>query len=296
METHILIPTHNRTKLIADCLESMQKQAAAYASVTAIWVIENGSAVAKDIVAEYKKELPLKYLHFAEGNKSKALNRALEEIPAEALLIFFDDDVLVDRYCVESFQTAAEVKGDGHYFGGVVRPNYEQPPEPSLVNYLPSSGRLFDLSAGEQYRVFTGFQLFLGANWACYASDIRKIGGFSAAYGPGAKFGVRGQEGNAQFRLTEVGVKPVFVKSAIVDHFVSKHMVSKEWVIDRIFKSVIQKGQESPSFIHSAGLLVKMIYSLLLLPLQPNNIGHLYRINKASGYFYGLVKRYLNRK
>ena len=254
-------------------------------------VIENGSQEAEQVVRGYTT-LPIRYTHLTCGNKSLALNHVIDLLPRDALFIFLDDDVAVRPGSIAAFQDAAHQLGPGHFFGGILYPDYEVPPAGKVVPYLPPSARLIDHSYGEELRIVNDFTYFMGACWACFASDLRAAGNFRAAFGPGASTGARGQETDAQQRLLEHGAVPVFVKRAGVDHHVSAIMVTAEYAADRIFHASIYRGKTQPSLLHTLAMLTKLTYSALLLPLQPTNPGHRYRIAKAAGYFRGLSSSY----
>lgn len=287
---HVLLPTHRRTDLLRRCLDSLVPLKHEIGSGT-ITVIENGSHVGEEITGSYVSRLPVRYVHLETGNKSLALNEAVASLSPATLIVFLDDDVAVRPGTIAAFRAAAERFGPGHFFGGVLHPAYESPPEPAVQPYLPPSARLIDHSRGEDYRVVRPFAYFMGACWACFAGDLAAAGNFSGAFGPGAVGGARGQETDAQQRLVRTGAVPVFVRGAAVDHYVTSAMVTAGYAADRIFHASIYRGRSAPTLVHSVGMLAKLVFSALLLPIQPGNPGHRYRIAKAAGYFRGLSQR-----
>mgnify|MGYP005990944039 CR=1 FL=1 len=291
LTTHILIPTHQRPQLMKRLLTSLQDCKSELSEVT-IHIIENGSFVSKDICADFS-ELPLSYHHYEEGNKSKALNAVIDKLPVDSFLVFFDDDIKVQSGVVSDFIEAGKKNGKQCFYGGPLRADYVQDPDRGFIPYLPFSAKDFDLSTGDKYRKFDQFQDFLGANWACFLQDLTNVGGFSGKFGPGSPTGARGQETDAMLRMYQNGCTPVFITGAWVDHHVPEFMVQREWIVDRIFHASMHRGRMRPNMAHTLVMLTKLIFSSLLLPLSPNSIGHQYRINKAAGYFYGMVKRFV---
>ena len=292
MALHILLPTHNRPDLLRRCLESLDAAELRAVGAT-LWVIENGSAVAEELCTEFGGDLPLRYVHYALGNKSAALNSWLEAYPGSPadLLVFLDDDVAVEPGIFTTYAGAAARFPPGHYFGGHVVPEFSIPPAPALAPYLTMEARTFDLSGGSDVRQLSGTPLFLGCNWACYRSDLSRAGNFSTAFGPGAKGNVRGQESDAQQRLGATGCRGIFLARAQVRHWVSERMVTRAWIGERTFRANIYTGMHRHGWVHGLGIAGKLVYSVLLLPLQPRSVGHLYRIAKGAGYFYGLTRR-----
>ena len=92
----ILIPTHGRPTLLKRTLASLAA-CELPASYKELVVIENGSrAGAEDVVANFPKRLNARYMHRERGNKSYALNEALNTV-IEGLVVFFADDVRVSQ-------------------------------------------------------------------------------------------------------------------------------------------------------------------------------------------------------
>ncbi|MEL7162419.1 MAG: glycosyltransferase family A protein, partial [Bacteroidota bacterium] len=164
----MLIPTHNRTRLLVRLIESL-RMADEDAQHIDYWLLENGSSVALPILQATGEWENLHYRHYEKGNKSEALNQVMKEISPTGLLVFLDDDVTIHPDFFQTYRKAAAAYGSGHYFGGPVNPDYVVAPSVEIRPYLPPSCRKFDLSAGQQVREFSEYRLFLGANWACFA-------------------------------------------------------------------------------------------------------------------------------
>lgn len=285
---HLLIPTHNRPQKLRALLDSISA-ADHIELIDTVHIIENGSKVADEVARLYQERLPIKYIHLEEGNKSKALNTAIDHIPEDALLLFFDDDIKIDPNVLNRFKTISKQFGSGHFFSGGLRADYEEQPAKEVQAYLPRSARNYDIAKGKDYLVFENYFEFLGANFACYRSDLMAAGGFSPEFGPGSKSGARGQETDAQYRMAANGVKAVAIGNALVDHWVPRKFVQPEWIIERIYLSSIHLGKEKSSLLKTTGLMAKLAFSLLQYGLGNRSIGPRYRIAKAAGYLKGLI-------
>ena len=89
---HVVIPTHERTELLQRTLTSLS-QCDLPGSYQGTLVVENGSKVgAESVVQEFERTISAHYLFVKRGNKSYALNHALNQVE-EGLVVFFDDDV-----------------------------------------------------------------------------------------------------------------------------------------------------------------------------------------------------------
>lgn len=231
---YVLIPTHERPRLLERTLESLARCPQPEEYREAI-VIENGSkSGAEKIVGAYRDALQARYLYTPRGNKSHALNQALTEI-ADGLIIFFDDDVRVHRGVLQAYAEAAAGVEGGMFFGGSTRVDYELEPPEWLVEYLPASATGWP--EGDRPGEKTSF---LGFNWAAFASDLRACGGFNPTVGPGTLS--TGQETEMQQRLLAWGAAPAYVPDALVWHYVPESRCTPSWVLARGYRTGIGFG------------------------------------------------------
>jgi glycosyltransferase involved in cell wall biosynthesis len=166
-------------------------------------------------------------MHRKRGNKSYALNEALETIP-DGLVVFFDDDIRVDPNVLVAYSEAATGIDGGAYFGGTVRTDRERPLPAWAEPHFPQSVRGYEL--GEEMRTA---EWYLGFNWAAYKADLLGVGGFNEHVGPGAATGARGQETEMQERLRAAGAEPIDVPEAVVWHFVPEERLTISWLLQR---------------------------------------------------------------
>ena len=120
--------------------------------------------------------------------------------------------------------------------------DYEQEPSEWLKAYLPRSALGWCLD--KEVRTIDKSERFLGINWAAFASDLKKCGGFNPAFGPGSPTGSTGQETNMQKRLVG-GVRGIYTPNALVWHFVLKERCSSQWVLMRAYRNGVERGLES---------------------------------------------------
>jgi hypothetical protein len=203
-------------------------------------VIENGSrAGAEELVEALPERLNARYMHRSRGNKSYALNQALETITG-GLVVFFDDDVWVSPETLTAYAEVAKEYGPGHFFGGPVMVDREGDFPDSLAHLFPRSARGYDLvesRMGDKY---------LGFNWAAYTSDLEEVGGFDTKLGPGVDTAaIVGDESELQERLQEAGCSGVDVHSARVSHYVPAGNTTLSWLLRRRIQGGVRQGLES---------------------------------------------------
>jgi len=232
----VIIPTHNRVALLRRTLDSLAQSRLPKGYGGAI-VVENGGRFGAEAAArDAAPQLHVRYVYFEEGNKSAALNSVLEGLTDE-LLVFFDDDVRVHPEVLEAYATASR-KDPGRFYGGPMGVDYEVEPPWWLKRSLPPSAVGLSMDVSVEAKEFP----FLGCNWAAYAADIRRCGGFNPHVGPGAGTGATGQESEMQIRLTRAGVRPKLVANAMVWHYVPQDRCSQEWALRRAYRRGLAAG------------------------------------------------------
>jgi glycosyltransferase involved in cell wall biosynthesis len=235
----VVIPTHGRAELLGRTLDSLVvcERPANYVSTI---VIENGSrGGAEQTTSRFAESLNARYIHLEVGNKSAALNHVLNELRGHFLFLT-DDDVRFDPQTLVAYARAA-VAGPGTYFGGPTEVDYECRPAEWLIAYLPTSARGFRWTGTSDKVDRSGM---MGFNWAAFADDLLRAGGFDINRGPGAASGSTGQEGEMQKRLLQHGVKGQYVPDALVWHYVPAERCDADWLIGRAHRHGVSRGIE----------------------------------------------------
>ncbi|MDR7420457.1 MAG: glycosyltransferase [Armatimonadota bacterium] len=238
-DIHVVIATKDRPDLLRRTLGSLARcdRPPHFSSVV---VVENGGGSgARDVCRDAPASLNVRYEPFARANKCAALNHVLEQL-SDGLLLFLDDDVRATDGLLSAYARAAEGVSGGVFYGGPVAPDYEVPPPEWLVAFLPPSTKGW--SREHDGEGFVDEPVFLGANWAAFAGDLRRVGGFDASMGPGSVSGSLGDETDMQARLLAVGVQGRYVPEALVYHWVPRERSTPSWALERIYRHGIWCG------------------------------------------------------
>jgi hypothetical protein len=138
-----------------------------------------------------------------------------------------------------AYQMASYSKRTGCVFGGKIIAETETAIPLNIKRFLPSScvgyppdGDTFDPKKN----------LFLGANFAAFSTDIKLLGGFDMNYGPGSALGASGQESDMLIRMRENNYDFKFVPGAIVKHFVDQKSFDWQFIEHRKYRNGIQSG------------------------------------------------------
>jgi len=237
----VVIATHGRPSLLKQTLDSIA-QCELPPGYKELVVIENGSrAGAQALVRSLPSRLNARYMHRERGNKSYALNEALDTI-ADGLVVFFDDDVRVVPGVLVAYGRAARKHGRGHYFGGPVRVDRKSALPEFAESFFPYSVRGYDL-VNDRWK-----DKYLGFNWAAFREDLMRVGGFNTELGPGADSGTNlGDESELQDRLMESGYKSVDVLPSVVYHYVPDENTRLSWLVNRKYEVGIMMAIQSKS-------------------------------------------------
>lgn len=239
-QAHVLIPSARGAQAVRRVLASLDTCTVPIGWRIRVAVIENGNAVRllheHDLTCRHKLEI----LFQPMPGKARALNLALDLVGDE-LCIFFDDDVEIFPSTMSAYLDAAQRLGPGHFFGGPCTPLFETEPPRRLALYPPS---VRGLDYGNVELVARGNH-FLGSNWAAFACDLRRVGGFDARFGPGNDLVRIGEEWELQSRLWEAGVQDVYLPAAGIKHRIRAEQSRVGWLLDRHYQIGLENGMRA---------------------------------------------------
>jgi GT2 family glycosyltransferase len=234
----VVIVSHGRCHLLDRTLQSLES-AERPAGYQGTLVVENGERFgAQAVVERFERSLQARYLFTESGRKTVALNLALAKC-GDTLAVFFDDDVRIAPGTLTAYAAAARKCGRGWYFGGPTGVDYEIPPPRWLCKFLPPSAKGMSFATDAETIAYP--QYFLGFNWAAYAADLRRCGGFPTEFGPGTPSG-GGDETFMQLSLNRAGIRGRVVSSAMVWHHVPRSRCAPDWALSRARGSAFNEG------------------------------------------------------
>jgi len=237
----IVIPTFDQEALLERTLDCLF-DCCFPAELLKIIIVENGKKGNVDRLLEKYHDLnriKIEYFYESLANKSNALNSVLHDVK-DTFIVFFDDDIRLDKTILMTYSSAFNKFGRGHFFGGQVEPDFAGIEPPShLINLFPDSVKGFNIG-DKIIQIHT--PIFLGCNWACYSEDLREIGMFNCNFGPGSGTGSVGQETTAMESLLRLGKKAIYLPNAKVWHFIPNERSNFKWLKNRKYKIGIRAG------------------------------------------------------
>ena len=203
-------------------------------------VVENGPpGLAATAVQAAPSCLRAEYVHIERANKSNALNQIFATFDKDALVYLADDDIRFARNVLQDFASAARDTNQGAVYGGPLRIDSDQEPPHEFRPFLPGSMKGWEPTATD-FNPQTAY--FLGANWAVFAGDVLRVGGFDPRFGPGSPLNATGQEWSMQTALRRAGATFHYLPDAVVWHHVDFTRFSRDFLLKRRFRGGVEAG------------------------------------------------------
>lgn len=295
----VILATRDRPEMLARTLESFTALVAPEDGWELL-VVDNGSAApTQALLTQYLHRLPLTILEQASPGKSRALNRAVELVRGE-LVVLTDDDVLPEPDWLVRLQQAALDHPAASYFGGTILPCWSGPLPRWLDAGFVHFGILFALL--ERRSGPCDYREVYGPNMAVRRSVFMSGHRFSTAIGPDATTALypMGSEWDFNLRLHQHGHQGWFVGEARVQHIIRIEQITENWVLQRAYRNGLGTGLIDPPSLTRAAvalrgvsiwlslrLLLFRLISTCLRPLPPSRY-RLYWLFKDR-WFKGLA-------
>lgn len=236
----VVVATHNGADRIGHSLVSL----AALVPPSNGWkliVVDNGSTDnTASVLASFLDRLPLQILRRSQPGKNAALNLGLEHVDGE-LVAFTDDDVIVDPDWLVRLTEAASAEPGYTAFGGSIRPEWPEPPQQWILNWVPL-GPVFTATPPMDRGPCTPYAVW-GPNMAIRREVFRSGLRFDEAIGPDGSAGyAMGSETSFTRQLVARGHRCFHVPEAVVGHMVRSWQMTRASILQRAYRSGRGKG------------------------------------------------------
>ena len=238
MHVSVAICTWNRAKILDRTLERLCQIRVPPGLEWELLIVENNCTdETPAIVRSYEDRLPIVRLLQPVQGVSHARNRALQAARGD-LVIFTDDDVLVDADWLAAFAAAANRWPDASFFGGVIAPLYESEPPPWF-----RANRFLHTFVGEAHDFGGPERVMQSGEWpwgGCMAVRRSALGSTSFRVDIGRNGRERADRADEVFceTLEKAGRHGVWVPSAKVQHVVGAESLT----LDLVRRNYIGQG------------------------------------------------------
>ena len=231
MDVTVAICTFNRAEKLERTLQSLTALCIPAGVAWEVIVVDNNSTDATGEVARrYETRLPIRCLFEAVPGKSLAANRVLDAASGK-LILWIDDDVLVDRLWLAEYLNAASNWPDAAFFGGTVDPWFEGTPPSWMLKNIALLNEPFALTQYSRAIEPLGERAVVGANMAT-RTEIHRRFRFDVRLGPKGNRAPAdiGEETELFARMRNAGFFGLWVGSACVKHVLAAERLTIEYL------------------------------------------------------------------
>jgi glycosyltransferase involved in cell wall biosynthesis len=281
-QVSVVVPTHNRSALLARTLDSLMGQTGGIRYE--IVVVDNNSQDdTRTLVEGYTAAASnIRYLFEGRPGVSHARNTGVANARAD-LIAFIDDDVEAEPTWLAEIVRALEAHPDVDCVGGAIRARWSEPPPRWLTPFHWGALALQREKGPSPYvDADNASPCLMTANFACRRAAFVEVGGFSAAF-------LRDEDRELQLRLWEAGKRGLYVNDIVVTTEVPRDRLRKRY--HRKFHSRVGASHARMRYLdrlHHDGRLIREPAVRLTVLGTP---GFLYRslANHLWGWFRSAV-------
>jgi glycosyltransferase involved in cell wall biosynthesis len=219
MDVTVAICTWNRARLLDATLAELCKMRVPDGLDWEVVVVDNNSTdTTPSVVESYVGRLPIRRVVEPVAGIANARNCALRSARAD-LLLFTDDDVLVDDEWLNAYVEAARRWPDAGYFGGIITPWYELEPPSWIRENAEDLGPIVGVRhLGATERVLGPDEPPFGANVA-FRRKAFSTQRYDPRLGRTRDDQVNGEDTTYARGLAAAGFQGVYVPSAKIKHY-----------------------------------------------------------------------------
>ncbi|HTR21214.1 MAG TPA: glycosyltransferase [Gemmatimonadales bacterium] len=227
----VLMATRNGERLLPQVLEAYGRLREPPGGWKLV-IVDNGSDDRTlQCLDAFTTRLPLTRLSEPAPGKNLALNTGLAAIAGD-LVVFTDDDVFPRPDWLVELRRAADAHEDHAVFGGAVLPRWEAPPPDWILAWV-RLGPVFTLSDPSLPEGPMRPYYVYGPNMAVRARVFAAGFRFDPTIGPRVGDYAMGSETEFVQRLHDAGYRAWHCRSAVVEHFIRRHQLSRSWILGR---------------------------------------------------------------
>lgn len=300
MKVTVAICTWNRAEILDRTLDQLCRVHVPLEIVWELLIVNNNCTDHTDLVIDkYASTLPVHREFESQQGVSHARNRAIEAASGE-LLLWTDDDVLVDAGWLHRHIEAFARFPDAAYSGGRIRPWYHQAPPRWITQNLEQFGRAFALKDyGDSCRWLSDSEIIITANMGCRTEVLRRYR-FDARLGRTAQSSAGCEDHELVSRMKEDGLQGIWIGDAIVDHYIPPNRMTKRWIWNwwsdqaALYVTRFPMERERPELFGAPRWMLRKYWEARLR-MQRNSLFQ----NKAwavafmdAAWLHGMIKKY----
>lgn len=221
----VIVCTYNRSYILADCLESLQKQTVDKSLYEVLVVNNNSTDKTQEIAENYaRKNANFRVVVESQQGLSYARNTGYREAQYD-WVFYVDDDA---KASPDLIKESLKMINDYKYVvvSGIIKPWYRGTIRPKWLSEDFGSSKLYDKSIGDLPlgTLLGGCSLFL-------KKVLEQIDGFPVYLGMTGNKIAYGEETYVQSKLEELGYKLGYNQNLYIEHLVPEYKQTMWWHI-----------------------------------------------------------------
>jgi glycosyltransferase involved in cell wall biosynthesis len=230
MRVTVAICTWNRSDLLDQTLTGLRHLRIPAGVEWELLVVNNHCTDATDeVISRHAPHLPLRRVYEPQQGLSHARNRAVAEAAGE-LLVWTDDDVLVDEGWLEAYVRASADWPGASFFGGPVAPWFAVPPPGWVARNIDLLACMYAIKQlTPEVRPLAPDEFPAGANMTFRTEALRSYA-FNPSMGRSGSRLFGGEELDVFERLRAAGGRGVWVGTACVKHFIPPQRLTRAYL------------------------------------------------------------------
>jgi GT2 family glycosyltransferase len=230
MRISVIVPTHNRSRFVAETIVSLTEQTLAPEEII---VVDNGSTDdTAAVVRQLACDSPIvRYIVEPQLGVSRARNRGAAAASTE-WIAFLDDDAVAASEWLDALAEAALDSSNAAAVGGPISLRWTRPAPPWVLGLESWYGH-YNLGAERKTIAYPRYPY--GSNVAFNREAFLAVGGFPAELGPRGQVRIANEEDGLFRKIAECGWAVAYEPRALVYHWVHAERLSRRYLLGRGF-------------------------------------------------------------
>lgn len=227
----VIICTYNRSQYIYNVLKSIAEGTLSPESYEIVVVNNNSTDLTKEEINRFVKDFPqinLRQCFERHLGLSYARNRGISEADGD-ILVYVDDDAVVNREYLETYNRFFESHPDVFAAGGPIIPKYEGCQEPEWMTYHLRRLLTAYLYFGDKEKVFPGENYPGGGNAAYRKVVFEKVGLYNPSLGRKGESLNGGEEKDIFRKMTNLDMKFYYLPGATLYHIITERRLNDDY-------------------------------------------------------------------
>jgi glycosyltransferase involved in cell wall biosynthesis len=236
MDLSVVIATRDRATSLAHTLPHLARQTGLDGVKWEVVVVINGSDEdTESVLCAARTDLPVRWVRESRPGKSVALNRAINAVNGE-LIVITDDDVIPEPGWLAALLAAADRWPEHAIFGGSIEPLFPPNTPTWIRNHRHCDMWFSRFVPSWPEGPMVPEELPYPPNLALRARVVRSAR-FNETVGPMPGEYPLGCELELMQRLVAAGERAVYVPSARLQHVVREDQIDRQWLLRRCFQA-----------------------------------------------------------